>query len=124
MRTDRADMQICLRLADWWGSCPGTALGLLGGLQVFARRSLEVADIVGGHSLSCLPASTLSPPGLSRCRLTGSVSPRLVTMHRFLSQGEVLGKSQDELINREFAPTVSKECVSKTLQFFFFCFVF
>lgn len=85
---------------------------------MFARRSLEVADIVGGHSLSCLPASTLSPPGLSRCRLTGSVSPRLVTMLRFLSQGEVLGKSQDELINREFAPTVSKECVSKTLQFF------
>lgn len=28
--------------------CPGTALGLLGGLQVFARRSPGVADTLGG----------------------------------------------------------------------------
>lgn len=79
---------------------------------MFACRSLGVADMVGGHSLNRLPASSLSPPGLSRCRLTGSVSLLLVTRLRFLSQGEVLGKSQDELINRKFAPLVSKECVS------------
>lgn len=44
--------------------CPGTALGLLGGLQVFARRSPGVADTLGG------PLPQLHPP--EPCHLQGS----------------------------------------------------
>lgn len=112
-----AATQLC-QTGGW--SCPGTALGLLGGLQVFAPQELRGSRHSGGP-LPPLPSH--QHPATSRalqvqadriCLLASGDKAQISISGR--GAREIPGRNDKQRI----CPTGLQQCVSKVLWYFFF----